>query len=133
MRKAEKFYKVPGLVRRALGAPDNPTQVLPEESLVGRLQSGQLDAGFFYSTETAEARIPAVRLPAAIAPKAVYTAAILRDAPNPNGAEKFVAYLLGAPGRKLMQAHGLVLEKPVLTGTISAVPSALRPLFARAR
>jgi len=33
--------------------------VLPEETLVGRLQSGQLDAGFFYSTETSDLKIPA--------------------------------------------------------------------------
>ncbi len=69
-----------------LGAPENPAQVLPEETLVGRLQSGQLDAGFFYSTETSDARIPAVTLPADIAPKAVYTVTILHDAPNPAGA-----------------------------------------------
>jgi molybdate/tungstate transport system substrate-binding protein len=133
MRKAEKFYKAPGLLQRALGAPDNPAQVLPEESLVGRLQSGQLDAGFFYSTETAAAKLPAIPLPAAITPKAVYTVAILRDAPNPNGAEKFVAYLLGPQGRELLKKNGLVLEKPVLTGTISALPPELRPLLARAR
>ena len=57
--------------------------MLPEETLVGRLQSGQLDAGFFYSTETADAKIPAIPLPAGLAPKAVYTVAIVRDAPNP--------------------------------------------------
>ncbi|HZU89502.1 MAG TPA: substrate-binding domain-containing protein, partial [Stellaceae bacterium] len=98
-----------------------------------RLQSGQIDAGFFYSTETAEAKIPAIRPPAAIAPQALYTVAILRDAPNPSGAAAFVAYLLGAPGRHLMQAHGLAPEKPVLVGTASAVPPQLRPLLARAQ
>jgi molybdate/tungstate transport system substrate-binding protein len=133
IKKAEAFYKLPGLVRRMLGAPDNPAQVLPEETLVGRLQSGQLDAGFFYSTETADAKIPALPLPAAIAPQAVYTVTILRDAPDPDGAVRFVAYLLSAPARRLMQAHGLVPEKPALTGTISAVPSGLRPRLAAAR
>src|SRR5215475_4595005 len=83
MTKAATLYKEPDLVQKTLGAPENPEQVLPEETLVGRLQSGQLDAGFFYSTETADARIPALSLPPAITPKAVYTVAILRNAPNP--------------------------------------------------
>ena len=83
MQRAETFYKIPGLSQRVLGAPENPAEVLPEETLVGRLQSGQLDAGFFYSTETADAKIPAIALPAGLAPKAVYTVAIVRDAPNP--------------------------------------------------
>src|SRR5689334_4156171 len=52
MTKAADLYKQPDLVQKTLGDPENPAQVLPEETLVGRLQSGQLDAGFFYSTET---------------------------------------------------------------------------------
>jgi molybdate/tungstate transport system substrate-binding protein len=43
MKQAETFYKSPGLAQNVLGAPDNPAQVLPEETLVGRLQSGALD------------------------------------------------------------------------------------------
>src|SRR5437764_2427905 len=50
MQRAEEFYHKPGLAQRILGAPDNPAQVLPEEVLVGRFQSGELDAAFFYST-----------------------------------------------------------------------------------
>jgi molybdate/tungstate transport system substrate-binding protein len=133
MRRAAAFYKVPGLAQRVLGAPENPAQVLPEEALVGQLQSGQLDAGFFYSTETSAARIPTVRLPARITPKAVYTVTIPRNAPDPNGAERFVAYLLGPPGQELLKKNGLVLEKPVLEGAISAVPPQLRALVAQGR
>jgi len=126
MNKAAVYYKVPDLVQRVLGAPDNPAQVLPEETLIGRLQSGQLDVGFFYSTETASAKIPAVRLPAAITPKAVYTATTLRDAPNPEGAAGFVSFLLGPQGKTVMTENGLDVEKPVLAGTITAVPSQIR-------
>jgi molybdate/tungstate transport system substrate-binding protein len=133
MNKAAAFYKVPDLARRVLGAPDNPAQVLPEETLVGRLQSGQLDAGFFYSTETSDARIPAIALPSGIAPKAVYTVAIVRDAPDPGGAERFVAYLLSAPSRSLMKEHGLVLEQPALTGPAAAVPPEIRARVAPAQ
>jgi molybdate/tungstate transport system substrate-binding protein len=62
--RAGQIYKLPGLAQKVLGAPDNPEQVRPEENLVGRLQSGQIDVGFFYSTEMADLRIPAITLPA---------------------------------------------------------------------
>ena len=129
LNRAATYYHEPGLARRVLGAAENPAQVLPEEALVGRLQSGQLDAGFFYSTETAAAHIPSVRLPRAITPQALYTIAILRDAPHPRAAAAFVAFLLGPEGRQLMRAHGLGVERPVLSGDAAALPAALRPLL----
>ena len=133
MKQAEAFYKSPGLERTVLGAPDNPAQVLPEETLVGRLQSGQLDAGFFYSTETADGKIPAIALPPGIAPKAVYTVTILRDAANAAGAEQFVAFLLGADGQRLLNEHGLTLQTMTVNGDASAVPQDIRSLVGKAK
>lgn len=133
MKGAETYYKSPDLSQRVLGAPDNPAQVLPEETLVGRLQSGQLDAGFFYSTETADAHIPAIELPAEITPKAVYTVTILRDAPNPAGADRFVMFLLGTEGRNLLKEHALTLQKLDLSGDAKAVPQDIRSLLDAAK
>lgn len=133
MKQAETFYNSPGLSQKVLGAPDNPAQVLPEETLVGRLQSGQLDVGFFYSTETADAKIPALALPPAIAPKAVYTVTILHNAPSPAGADRFVTFLLGANGQKLLNEHGLTLQKLSLTGTADAVPQDIKSILAKAK
>jgi molybdate/tungstate transport system substrate-binding protein len=133
MQQAETFYKSPGLAQTVIGAPDNPDQVLPEETLVGRLQSGQLDAGFFYSTETADAKIPALALPPEIAPKAVYTATILHNAPNADGADKFVAFLLGGDGQSLMKQHGLGVQKLTLSGDAGGVPKDLQTLLDRAK
>lgn len=131
MKQAETVYKSPDLSQRVLGAPENPDEVLPEETLVGRLQSGQLDAGFFYSTETSDAKIPAISLPAAIAPRAVYTVTIVRDAPDPDGADRFVTFLLGADGQNLMRSHGLDLQKFALTGTANSLPTNVRSLVTR--
>jgi molybdate/tungstate transport system substrate-binding protein len=128
MASAERLYDQPGLAQRVLGVPENPSQVLPEETLVGRLQSGQLDAGFFYSTEVTDARIPSVALPAAIAPKAVYTVTILRDAPPASGARRFVAFLLGSRGQHILKQHGLALRKPSVSGELSSVPPDIRAL-----
>ncbi|HEX4268508.1 MAG TPA: extracellular solute-binding protein [Steroidobacteraceae bacterium] len=130
MTTAEQFYHRPGLAARVLGVPDNSSQVLPEETLVGRLQSGQLDAGFFYSTEVTDARIPSVAVPAAIAPKAVYTVTILRAAPNASGARRFVAFLLGRQGRQILAEHGLTLRKATLSGESGSAPADIRALAA---
>ena len=133
MKQAETTYKMPDLSQKVLGAPDNPAQVLPEETLVGRLQSGQLDVGFFYSTETSDAKIPAIALPADIGPKASYTVTILRDAPNATGAEQFVSFLLGADGQSLMKAHGMDVQKLALTGEANSVPANIRSLVDKAK
>ncbi len=131
MKRAQSYYRIPGLEERVLGAPENPAQVLPEEALVGRLQSGELDAGFFYSTETSDARIPAVSLPAAITPKAAYTVTLIRAAPHPASAEAFVAFLLGPEGRRLMSEHGLTVRRASLTGAGADVPLAIRSILRR--
>ena len=34
--------------------------MLPEETLVSQVQLGELDVGFFYSTETTGAKLPSV-------------------------------------------------------------------------
>jgi molybdate/tungstate transport system substrate-binding protein len=128
LKRAEVFYSKPSLSQQIIGAPDNQAQILPEETLVGRLQSGQLDVGFFYSTETSAAKIPAIKLPDEVAPKARYTVTILRDAPNPDGGERFVSFLLGSQGRDLLKQHGLEILKPDLSGNAQAVPTAIRSI-----
>lgn len=133
MKHAEARYNTPHLSQKVLGAPQNPAQVLPEETLVGRLQSGQLDVGFFYSTETSDAKIPAIALPADITPKASYTVTIVRDARNPTGAEQFLTFLLGPEGQSLMKEHGLAMQKLTLTGDASSVPATVRTLVETAK
>ena len=133
MKQAEAFYKSPGLSKTIIGAPENPAQVLPEETLVGRLQSGQLDVGFFYSTETADAKIPTLALPEKMTPNATYTVTILHGAPNADGADKFVAFLLGRDGQTLMKEHGLGLQNLTLTGDTDDVPNDVQALLKQAK
>jgi molybdate/tungstate transport system substrate-binding protein len=133
VKRAQTFYNSPGLAKAVLGAPENPAQALPEETLVGRLQSGQVDAGLFYSTETAEAKIPAIALPPAITPKAVYTVTILRGAPNAAGADQFVAFLLGSDGQNLLRQHGLTLQKMTVSGDTTGVPQDIQTIVDKAK
>lgn len=102
--------------------------VFPEEGLVGRLEAGQLDAGFFYSNEAKEQHIPTVPI-TPVAASATYTVTILKGAPDPSGAAAFVSYLLGAAGRATLQRHGLTVLSPTLTGSAASVPAGLRSLL----
>jgi molybdate/tungstate transport system substrate-binding protein len=123
---AEQAYKLPGIANKILGAPDNPEQVQPEENLVGSLQLGQIDVGFFYSTETADLKIPEIPLPPAIALGAHYTVTVLRNAPDPEAAIKFVEFLLGPRGALVMEEHGLQTEAPSIGGDANKLPVEIR-------
>jgi len=101
--------------------------VFPEESLVGRLEAGQLDAGFFYANEAREQHIPTVPL-TPVAKSATYTVTILKGAPDPRGAEGFVSFLLGHSGQATLRQHGLTVLAPKLVGSAAAVPQQLRAL-----
>jgi len=129
MTKAAELYHQPDLVEKTLGAPENPAQVLPEETLVGRLQSGQLDAGFFYSTETSDLKIPAIHPAPELKIKANYTLTILNDAPNSAGAVRFVNFLLSAEGRKLLAEHGVDVVRPVVAGNAQTIPASVQAVL----
>jgi molybdate/tungstate transport system substrate-binding protein len=154
LQLAEKFYKKPGLSAKLLGDPENPEQVLPEESAVSRLETGDIDALWAYSTETATRGYAAIELPpqinlgdpsyatayasasVTVAGKTyrgspiVYAVTIPASAKNPAGAEAFIAYLVGPDGRERMKNAGLVPVAPALGGDPSAIPASLRTAFA---
>jgi molybdate/tungstate transport system substrate-binding protein len=132
LKRAETFYNIPGLSEKIIGV--DGTQVLPvaEDLEPALLQSGALDAGFFYWTETADAKIPTVALPVALAPKAIYTVTILRNATNPEGAKEFVAYLLGSDGQNLLKEHGMTLERMHISGDVGTVPQNIKAIIDKA-
>jgi molybdate/tungstate transport system substrate-binding protein len=46
-----------------LGDPANPAKIFPEPELLIRMESGQLDAGFFYRHEVVAHKVPFIELP----------------------------------------------------------------------
>ncbi len=107
---------------------ENAAQVFPEEELVGRLESGQLDAGFFYTLEATATKLPTVGLNLPDA-HATYTVTVLNNGPDTAGGIAFVEYLLGSQGRDQLSTAGMTLTpKPTLNGPSSAVPADLREL-----
>lgn len=112
----------------ALGAlAKQQSTVFPEETLVSRLQSGQLDAGFFYSSEAKAAGIPTVPL-TGVDLEATYTVTVVAGAPHEKAAEAFVQYLLGKQGTAALRENDVTLTTPPkLTGT--GVPAGLASLL----
>jgi molybdate transport system substrate-binding protein len=107
----------------------NKSDIFPEETLVGRLQSGQLDVGFFYTAEATAASIPTVPLTGEDL-KATYTITILNKAPHEAGAEAFVTYLLGSAGQAVLKQDGFdLVSPPKVTGT--GVPSGLSSVLSQ--
>ena len=102
-----------GIMSRAARSDGRPilqrAAVFPEETLELRLETGDLDGAFFYSTETAVRGIPAIELPggASLAGKIRYAIAVLRAAPHPQAARAFEAYVLRGPGRAILTRAGV--------------------------
>lgn len=122
--KLDPKGKLAAKALKAEGIPTSKVQVFPEEQLLARLSSGNLDAGFFYSSEATEGKVPMLSLgPIHLA--AEYTVTVLNKAPNATGGQDFVNYLLGPAGLATMRAHDLTLQKVRFTGDKSQVPSTL--------
>ncbi|HUY06499.1 MAG TPA: substrate-binding domain-containing protein [Acidimicrobiales bacterium] len=118
---AEKIY-----ASSAVGSVDARTSnIYPEQTLVGLLQSGQLDAGFFYRSEAKAAGIPFVTL-GRIRFDASYTVTLLANGPNRAAGASFVHFLLGSSGRSLLLRSGLSVVRPRLIGPRSLVPTSIR-------
>jgi molybdate/tungstate transport system substrate-binding protein len=122
VENASRKLHDPALVK-ALGS----FEVFPETGLVGRMQSGQLDAGFFYAVEAKNAKLSTVALTPAYK-YAAYTVTILNHVPNPSAAAALVRYLLSSTRSYSLRKNGLNPMSPKFSGSASAVPSTLRSL-----
>src|SRR5579875_1696274 len=109
LRAAARRFHEPALDRIASDQSD----LFPEQDLVGRLQSGQLDAGFFYTVEASAAHIPTVSLKP-ISERATFTITVLNRAPHQAAAQAFVRFLLSPAGARLLRGAGLSMLRPTL-------------------
>jgi len=120
--QAARVHHQPGLARLAASTSD----VFAENSLVGRLQAGQLDAGFFYRVEAETAGIPTVSLPGSSL-AAHYTITVPANPAHPSGAIAFVRYLLGPSGAADLARAGLAVSRPI--GVIGSPPPSLKDVL----
>jgi molybdate/tungstate transport system substrate-binding protein len=107
LSQAAKLHHLPALVTLGTEA----SNVFPETSLVGELQAGQLDAGFFYGVEAASANLRTVPM-TGTALAGQYTITILNKAPHEAAAVAFVNFLLGKRGKAILAKNGVVAAAP---------------------
>lgn len=98
------------------------SNVFPETALVGDLQAGQLDAGFFYGVEASAAHLRTVPLQGTEL-DAQYTVAILNRAPHEAAAKAFVKFLLSAAGRSILKRYGVTPMVPPQEIRASSTPT----------
>jgi molybdate transport system substrate-binding protein len=78
------------------------------KGIVGKLEQGAVDAGFVYYSDViaASKRLSAITLPGRLKPDAAYAIAVVRGAPHPAQARRFVAGLLRGKGLRIMRSSG---------------------------
>jgi molybdate/tungstate transport system substrate-binding protein len=129
MNAFQKVSHHSGLATKVLGSPENQAQIFPEQTLLGRLDAGQLDVGFFYSIEAVAAKLPYVAPPLGTHYGARYTITIPRNGANAFGALDFVDYLLGPAGTKILKQDGFTLLHGEIGGDSGAAPASTKALL----
>jgi len=92
-------------------------KVVPCENVravLAAVESGNVDAGIVYKTDAAISKKVKVahEVPAADAPKITYPLALLKDAPQPDAAKKFIAYLDSDAATAVFKKFGFIVLTP---------------------
>lgn len=152
---AVKYYHQPSLEQQVIGSVENTAQVYPEETLLARLSTGQIDAVVAYKHEALEWGVPYIALPKQInlgdsseaklystvsvqtAPgkttkgaPIIFTVTIPNNAKNKNAAESFVRYIVSGAGHKLLMNDGFTSIPAYVGGSEQSVPKSLQSLIA---
>lgn len=104
---------VGGYARTALQMAGVAVMPVSEETnvraLVGKVRLGEVDAAIAYATDVTGETLESVAIASEHDVRAKYPIAVLRDAPNKDGAVAFVAFVCGDAGKKILQEHGFSL------------------------
>jgi molybdate transport system substrate-binding protein len=95
--------------------PALEAKVVPCENVravLAAVEAGNVDAGIVYKTDAAISKKVKVayEIPPADGPSIVYPAAVVKDAPQPEAARKFLAYLASEPAAKVFERFGFVVN-----------------------
>ena len=149
---AEKFYSSPGLTDKILANAPLANMRDTETSLISALQLGQIDYLAIYRSDALQHHLKLLNLPAKInlsdpiyasfyaqgvahtkngdlaGKPIVYAITIVASSTKKAAAEKFVAFLLGPEGRKVMSDDGFGTFSPAYAANPEKLPPALKPL-----
>ena len=151
---AEQYYKVPGLAAAILKNAPSTNIRNTETDLLGALQAGQIDYLAIYRSDAIQHKLKYLDLPSAInlsdASQAsayakatvqtangsvsgnpiIYAVTIPTNAPHADWAERWVAFLLGPDGQKVLSTDGFGAVTPGLANDQTALPASLKSLTA---
>lgn len=80
------------------------------KAVVNKVALGEADAGFCYLTDARAAsdQVQTIPIPDTLNPIAVYPLAPLKEAPNPQLAQKFVDFVLSTEGQQILAKYGFL-------------------------
>jgi len=149
LKLAQGYYHDPSLSAGVLKNSPNSEEASVETSLIGALQSGQIDYLAIYRSDALQNHFKYINLPAQISlsdPKLakqyakvsvqgvngsttgkpiIYGLTVPSNAPNGALGEKFVSFVISPKGQAIMRANGFVVISPALASSTTAVPATL--------
>ena len=152
LKLAQSYYHDLALSAAVLKNSPDSSVAETETSLLGALQSGQIDYLAIYRSDALQNHLKYVDLPPQISlsnpalaksyakvsvqgpsglvtgKPIIYGLTVPSNAPNAALGEQFVAFVLGAKGQAIMHASGFVVISPALASSTSAIPPSLAPL-----
>ncbi len=150
---AERHYREPGLAEKILANAPKTNMRDTETELIAALESGQIDYLAIYRSDARQHKFKYLELPPEIdlsdakysgfysqgvahtangdltGKPIVYAVTIPFDAPNREWALKWVQFLLGPKGRKVMASSGFGAPPQALASDIAKVPAELRSMM----
>jgi molybdate transport system substrate-binding protein len=106
-------YTLQVLDQMALRAPVSANFVSQEtdvRTVLSKVQLGQADAGFVYSTDarTVPGQVTVIKVPAWAQPKIAYAMAVVAKSPNKDAAQAFIDRVLSKQGQATMLEYGFL-------------------------
>jgi molybdate/tungstate transport system substrate-binding protein len=153
LQLADSYYHDPNLSASVLKNSPDSSVAETETSLLGALQSGQIDYLAIYKSSALEYHLKYIALPPQInlsdsalaadyakvtihagslgtltADPIIYGLTVPSNAPDAALAEKFVGFVLSPQGQAIMRSNGFVVISPALASGQSHMPASLRSL-----
>ena len=97
-------------LRKAKVTVRSASMEMGSPTVVQKVAGGNADAGVVFVTDVKAggSKVSGVRIPAADQVRAPYLAAVLKKAPSPDAAKRFVTFLRSAQARKALGAQGFL-------------------------
>jgi molybdate/tungstate transport system substrate-binding protein len=153
LQLADSYYHDPGLSAGVLKNSPDSSVAETETSLIGALQSGQIDYLAIYKSTALENHLKYIALPdqvnlsnaamaadyakvtihagslgALTAKPIIYGLTIPASAPDAALGQKFISFVLGPQGQAIMRSNGFVVISPALASSQAKLPASLQSL-----